>query len=40
MLNRRVANGREEGGGLPPPARLKQDQFALDRKHAFFDAMS
>ena len=35
---RRVAKGGEGGGGLPP-ARLQQVQFALNRKHAFFDAM-
>ena len=29
----------QDGGGFPPPARLTQAQFALDRKHAFFDAM-
>ena len=26
--------------GLPPPARLKQVQFSLNRKHSFFDVMS
>ena len=37
-LSRRVAIG---GGGWEdsPPARLQQFQFALNRKHAFFDAM-
>ena len=35
---RRVAKG-EEGWEDSPPARLKQVQFALNRKHAFFDAM-
>ena len=34
---RRVAKG--EGGGVPP-AQLKQVQFVLNIKHAFFDAMS
>ena len=29
-----------EGGEDSTPARLKQVQFALNRKHAFFDAMS
>ena len=28
------------GGGDSPPARLKQIQFALNRKHAFFDVIS
>ena len=27
------------GGRAAHPARLKQAQFALNRKHAFFDAM-
>ena len=31
--------GEGEGGGLPP-AQLKQVQFVLNIKHAFFDAMS
>ena len=35
---RRVAKGGEEGGEDSPPARLKQVQFALNRKHAFSDA--
>ena len=39
-LNRRVARGGGGGGGGLPPARLKQVQFGLNRKHAFFDAMS
>ena len=31
---------RSKGGGEDfPPARLQQVQFALNRKHAFFDAM-
>ena len=38
MFNRRVAKGG--GGGRTTPAQLKQDQFALNRKHAFSDAMS
>ena len=29
----------ERAGEVSPPARLKQLQFALNRKHAFFDAM-
>ena len=33
-LLRRVAKGGG-GGGVLPPARLKQVQFALNRKHAF-----
>ena len=37
-LLRHVAKGGG-GGGVLPPARLKQVQFALNRKHAFFDAM-
>ena len=28
------------GGEDSPLAQLKQNQFALNRKHAFFDAMS
>ena len=41
---RRVAKwggrgGEGEGGGFPP-AQLKQVQFVLNIKHAFFDAMS
>ena len=39
MHNRCVAKGGGEGGGLSP-AQLEQDQFTLNRKHAFFDAMS
>ena len=38
MYNRRVAMGGGVGGGLSP-AQLKQDQFTLNRKHAFFDAV-
>ena len=34
-----VCSQGEEGGEDSPPARLKQVQFALNRKHAFFDAM-
>ena len=37
--NKRVAKGGR-GGEDSTPARLKQVQFALNRKHAFFDAMS
>ena len=37
--SRRVAKVEGRGGGLPF-ARLKQVQFSLNRKHAFFDAMS
>ena len=33
---RHVAKG---GEGSTPPAQIKQIQFALNRKHAFFDAM-
>ena len=35
-----IAVRGKSGGGEedPPPARLKQVQFALNRKHAFFDA--
>ena len=33
-LLRHVAKGGG-GGGVLPPARLKQVQFALNRKHAF-----
>ena len=36
-IYRRVSKGEREGG--LPPARLKQVQFALNRKHDFFDAM-
>ena len=36
---RRVAKGWGGGGGIPP-ARPKQIQFALNRKHAFFDDIS
>ena len=34
-LLRHVARGGGLGGGVLPPARLKQVQFALNRKHAF-----
>ena len=37
--DRRVAKDERGGGEDSPPARLKQVQFALNRKHAFFDAM-
>ena len=37
MQSRSQDGGR--GPGLPL-AQLKQDQFALNRKHAFFNAMS
>ena len=39
-LSWRVAKGGGTGGEDSPPARLKQVQFAPNRKHAFFDAMS
>ena len=32
--------GELGGGGGLPPAQLKQVQFVLNIKHAFFDAMS
>ena len=38
-IYRRVAKRKGEGGGLPH-AQLKQVQFALNIKHALFDAMS
>ena len=34
------SQGEEGGGEDSPPARIKQVQFALNRKHGFFDAMS
>ena len=37
-IDRRVA--KERGRMGLPPARLKQVQFSLNIKHAFFDAMS
>ena len=43
MYNRCVAKGGGGGGGGGaglPPAQLEQHQFTLNRKHAFFDAMS
>ena len=38
-IYRRVAKGKGEGGGLSH-VQLKQVQFALNIKHALFDAMS
>ena len=38
-IYRRVAKW-EKGERTPLPSRIKQIQFALNRKHAFFDAMS
>ena len=38
-----INQARSQGGGrgrTPPPARPKQIQFALNRKNAFFDAIS
>ena len=42
LIHRRVAKGGGGGGGEEdsPPARLEQVQLTLNRKRAFFDAMS
>ena len=38
-FHRHLAKGGGELGEDSPPARLKQTQFALNRKYAFFDVM-
>ena len=36
---RNQRRGECRGVGLPPPARLKYIQFAMNRKHGFFDSV-